>query len=91
MSCIDNRKTTLAQDRTEYYYSRSWQPLEERFEDGIAAANKDNVVTDVKVQYVWGLRYVHSPVLRDRDADGNPATGSYGKASQRGNKIRIRR
>ena len=32
-------------------------------------------------QYVWSLRYIDAPVLRDRDADANPATGDLGKSS----------
>jgi len=30
---------------------------------------------------VWSLRYIDSPVLRDRDADGNAATGDLGAAA----------
>ena len=31
-------------------------------------------------QYVWSLRYIDSPVLRDYDADGNAGTGDLGAA-----------
>ena len=30
---------------------------------------------------IWSLRYIDSPVLRDRDADGNAATGDLGAAA----------
>jgi len=40
--------------------------------DGAAAALE---------QYIWSLRYIDSPVLRDRDADGNAATGDLGAAA----------
>jgi RHS repeat-associated protein len=32
-------------------------------------------------QYVWSLRYIDSPVLRDYDADGNAGTGGLGAAA----------
>jgi RHS repeat-associated protein len=34
--------------------------------------------TSADLQYVWGLRYVDDLVLRDRNADANPLTGSDG-------------
>jgi len=37
--------------------------------------------TGAQEQYVWSLRYIDSPVLRDRDADGNAATGGLGAAA----------
>jgi len=55
----------------DYYYNISWQLLEVR-KDGAAAALE---------QYIWSLRYIDSPVLRDRDADGNAATGDLGAAA----------
>lgn len=30
------------------------------------------------MQYVWSLRYIDAPVLRDRDADGDSETGDLG-------------
>ena len=33
------------------------------------------------VQYVWDLRYIDAPVLRDRDSDADGQTGGLGKAS----------
>jgi RHS repeat-associated protein len=45
-----------------FYYSDSWQVLEERLDSS----------TDPDRQFVWGLRYIDDCVLRDRDtnADG---------------------
>ena len=54
---------------TDYYYNTSWQVLEERL-DGSAAA----------VQYVWDLRHIDAPVLRDRDSDADAQTGGLGKS-----------
>ncbi|HDZ20075.1 hypothetical protein LCGC14_0204520 [marine sediment metagenome] len=57
--------------RTDYYYSKDWQVLDEYHDTGIAEANKNNVVTDLKYQYVWGIRYVDALVCRDEDADND--------------------
>jgi len=46
---------------TDYFYNTSWQVLEERLDGSAAAA----------VQYVWDLRYIDAPVLRDRDSDAD--------------------
>jgi RHS repeat-associated protein len=52
-----------ALDRTRYfYYSESWQVLEERA-NGTASG-------DVQLQYVWGLQYVDSLICRDRTVSG---------------------
>ncbi len=48
---------------TVLYYSAGWQVVEER-EDGIPTA-----------QYVWSPVYVDAMILRDRDANANPADG----------------
>jgi RHS repeat-associated protein len=56
-------------DRTDYYYNASWQVLEERFTAGQASA--DTVATVAKYQYVWDLRYIDAPVLRDEDTDAD--------------------
>jgi hypothetical protein len=53
---------------TDYYYNESWQVLEER-EDGSEEAS---------VQWLWDARYIDAPVLRWRDADGDPETGDNG-------------
>src|SRR5262249_20211304 len=47
----------------DFYYSNQWQVLEER------------VGGQAQDQYVWSPVYVDALVLRDRDADGNPANG----------------
>jgi RHS repeat-associated protein len=54
---------TEASTTTDFSYSAAWQVLEERV-GGVA-----------KAQYVWSPVYVDALVLRDRDADGNPANG----------------
>ncbi|MBE3070926.1 MAG: hypothetical protein IMZ66_11890 [Planctomycetes bacterium] len=65
---------TVAYDRTDYYYAESWQCLEERTSefaalDGAGGA-RTTAAADVKVQYVWDLRYIDAPVLRWRDTGG---------------------
>jgi len=44
---------------TDFYYSSSWQVLEER------------VGGQTTVQYVWSPVYVDALILRDRDSDGD--------------------
>jgi len=58
-------------DRTDFYYTRSWQVIEERY--AADQADEDAVATAAKVQYVWSLRYIDACVLRDEDknSDGN--------------------
>ncbi len=51
-----------------YYYSDSWQVLEER---------KDTA-TRADRQFLWGPRSIDDLVLRDRDADGSASTGNLG-------------
>jgi RHS repeat-associated protein len=46
----------------DYYYNESWQVLEVR---------KD-ADTDPYEQYVWDIRYIDAPVLRDRDTSSPP-------------------
>jgi len=55
-------------DRTDYY-SAGFQVLEERFAEN--QADPDTVASDPQYQYVWGMRYVHAPVLRDADTDAD--------------------
>ena len=61
-------------DRTDYYYNASWQAVEERFVAD--QVSETTPATAVKCQYVWSLRYIDAPVLRDRD-DGEG--GNLGK------------
>ena len=58
-------------DRTDFYYTRSWQVVEECFADDVATANRDNVATAAKHQYVWSLRYIDACVLRDEDKNSD--------------------
>jgi len=53
---------TLAEER-HYYYSDSWQVLEERVGSTPVSAAPDR-------RYVWGLRYIDDLVLRDRSISG---------------------
>ena len=52
-------------------YTRTWQVIEERQADDVSTANKENVATTARCQYVWDRRYIHAPVLRDRDTDAD--------------------
>ena len=54
-------------DRTDFYYTTSWQVLEERLADDVTTANKGNLATNVYRQYVWDPRYIDAPVCRDED------------------------
>jgi RHS repeat-associated protein len=56
-------------DRTDYYYTRSWQVIEERLATNVATANKDNVATAPTYQYIWSLRYIDACILRDENTD----------------------
>jgi len=60
-------------DRTDVYYNNRWQSLEERYAEN--QADKDAPATATRCQFIWGIRYIHSPVLRDRDADGQSWNG----------------
>jgi hypothetical protein len=64
----------------EYYYNASWQLLETRA-DPSGGSPFQLLATSPEEQYVWSLRYIDSPVLRDRNADANNSTGILGKAS----------
>jgi len=69
--------TTFDQDnvptyykRTDYYYNRSWQVLQECFDGNVAVASKDSTVaTTRKAEYVWDVRYIDAPVVRWYDDD----------------------
>ena len=62
--------------RRHYYYSDTWQVLEERLETSDGSGGFDTAIVDR--QYVWGLRYVDDLLSRDRNTDG-ASTGDYGK------------
>jgi hypothetical protein len=57
-------------ENSHYYYSASWQVVEERFANDVSNDNKNVPATAVKVQWLWDQRYIDAPVLRWRDADG---------------------
>ena len=65
-----NSRTTKTVGGTtrHYYYSRGWEVLEERV----------GISTYADRQFVWGLRYADDLVLRDRNADADSGTGSFG-------------
>src|SRR4030042_3815330 len=77
---------TVTYDRTDLHYNERWQVLEERTENFAslgeyppdASGARGTLAEDVKVQYVWDIRYIDAPVLRWRNADGNSETGDYG-------------
>jgi len=56
--------------------------LEVRKADGVTRSgdplSEPSVASNVYEQYVWSLRYIDAPVLRDRNADGQ--SGSLGKS-----------
>jgi RHS repeat-associated protein len=54
---------TVGETITHCYYNASWQLLETR--EGAGAPE----TLDPKEQCVWSIRYIDSPVLRDRDTD----------------------
>jgi RHS repeat-associated protein len=56
-------------DRTDYYYTLSWQVIEERLATNVATAHKDDVATEPTYQYVWSLRYIDACILRDENTD----------------------
>jgi len=72
-TAYDGYNVPTTYERTDYYYTANWQVIQECFDDGIAAASKDNIVTPRKAEYVWCLRYIDAPVVRwhDDDDDGN--------------------
>ena len=49
----------------DYYYTSSWQCIEERVTD-VATST-----TTLNRQYIWGLRYIDDLIRRDRDTTGN--------------------
>ncbi len=60
----DNGEDPDTWDRTDYYYSAAWQVLSEYYEADVADADKDDVVTDLKYEYIWGIRYIDAPIVR---------------------------
>jgi RHS repeat-associated protein len=61
-------------NRTDYYYTCTWQCVEERTLTN--TASKTTVATVPHFQWVWDLRYIDAVVLRDENKDGdNSCTG----------------
>jgi hypothetical protein len=58
-----NWRTTKTSSGTvrHYYYSSTWQALEERL----------GTTTTPERQFVWGSRYIDDLILRDRDTNGD--------------------
>jgi RHS repeat-associated protein len=56
----------------DLFYSADWQVLEERVRTGGV------IPATAATRYVWSPVYVDAMVLRDRNADGNSATGPGG-------------
>ena len=52
---------TIGGTTTHFYYSSTWQVLEERVDTS----------SDPDRQFIWGLRYIDDLILRDRDTTGN--------------------
>ena len=73
------RKDTYADgsvdEERHYYFSPSWQVLEERVGSS----------TDADRQHVWGLRYIDDIVLRDRDTTGDATLDERRYGLQDGN------
>lgn len=55
-------------DTVGVYSDADWQVIEQRGSN------------DIKIQYVWSMAYIDAMVLRDRDSDGNSATGNLGES-----------
>jgi len=72
-------------DRTDFYYTRSWQVVEEHFAGDVSTENKDAVAATAKYQYVWSLRYIDACILRDedKDADGDCTDAEGAGGSER--------
>jgi len=68
---------------TEYYYNSNWQTLEERREAEVTIWDTDHfvepaVASGVYCQYVWTQEYIDTPLFRDRNADGDSETNTFG-------------
>ena len=62
---------------TEFYYNASWQVVETRCDWMVEDTGSEwPVSTEPESQFVWSLRYMDAPVLRDRSADHNDGTVS---------------
>ncbi|MEM9109501.1 MAG: RHS repeat-associated core domain-containing protein [Planctomycetota bacterium] len=59
---------TAADWLTHYYYTTSWQCIEERVVDLTVTPTP---AAQLSAQYVWGLRYVDDLIQRQKDTTGN--------------------
>ena len=66
MKQYDSDGTGGVDSYRHFYYNTSWQILETRQTASAAAAPDQE---DPEYQYVWSLRYIDTPICRDRDAD----------------------
>ncbi len=62
--------TTTASEKLEYYYSASWQLLEER--DGTDGPSASSSSEQALKHFVWGLRGIDDLILRDSYGDETP-------------------
>ena len=66
---FDENKDPIDWNRTDYYYTASWQVIEERFVAD--QEDKETVAAKAKFQYVWGVRYIDAAILRDENKNEN--------------------
>jgi RHS repeat-associated protein len=57
----------------DIYFSRDWQALEER-----VRTSTGTIPATADTRYLWSPVYVDAMIARDRNADGNTATGTGG-------------
>jgi len=66
----------------EFYYNSAWQLLEVRKDTGKSRTgdplSEPSLAATLHKQFVWSVRYIDAPVLRDRDADADDETGDLG-------------
>jgi len=66
----------------EFYYNSAWQLLEVRKDTGKSRTgdplSEPSLAATLHKQFVWSIRYIDAPVLRDRDGDDDGETGDLG-------------
>jgi RHS repeat-associated protein len=70
---LSNFVSGSPQSVTHYYLDSSGQVLETRVASGSGAATADPYALPTQYQYVWSLRYIDAPVLRDSQFTGGVA------------------
>jgi len=63
-------------DRRDYYYTCDWQVVEER--ELLNTASKTTVATVARYQWIWDLRFIDAPVLRDENKNGDAVCDGVG-------------